>query len=117
MNSMKMIGKHLIAPALVLGLATGGTAFAEEPAAPEAAPAPALPTLLPAMSGPLTANAKPNTYDAGPLGSVYITGVVSGFAQSQDNVVPGDRSSQVDVSNAQIFINKPTGLVQYFIQA
>jgi len=117
MNSMKMIGKHLIAPALVLGLATGGTAFAEEPAAPEAAPAPALPTLLPAMSGPLTANAKPNTYDAGPLGNVYITGVVSGFAQSQDNVVPGDRSSQVDVSNAQIFINKPTGLVQYFIQA
>jgi hypothetical protein len=114
---MNMTEKRLTAPALVLGIVTCGIAFADEPAAPAGAAAAALPTLLPAMSGPLAANAKPNTYDAGPLGNVYITGVVSGFAQWQDNVVPGDRSSQADVSNAQIFINKPTGLVQYFIQA
>ncbi len=112
---MMMNQKWLTAPALVLGIATCGMALGDEPAAPAEAAAPALPTLLPAMSDPLAANAKPNTYDAGPLGNVYITGVVSGFAQWQDNVVPGDRSSQADVSNAQIFINKPTGLVQYFI--
>jgi len=69
------------------------------------------------MAGPLAANSKPNAYDAGPLGNVYVTGIVSGLAQWQNNVVPGDRSHQADVSNAQIFLNKPTGLVQYFIQA
>lgn len=101
-------------------MATPDAAVADEqtPAAEQPAPAPPTPpTLLPAMSGPLAANAKPNSYDAGPLGNVYVTGIVSGFAQWQNNVAPGDRSSQADVSNAQIFLNKPTGLVQYFIQA
>ncbi len=114
---MNMTEKWLTAPALVLGIVTCGMAFADEPAAPAEAAAAAPPTLLPAMSGPLAANAKPNSYDAGPLGNVYITGIVSGFAQWQNNVVPGDRSNQADVSNAQIFLNKPTGLVQYFRQA
>jgi len=91
---------------------------APEPVVPKSAEAVApAPTLLPAMAGPLAANAKPNSYDAGPLGNVYVTGVVSGFAQWQNNVAPGDRSHQADVSNAQVFLNKPTGLVQYFIQA
>jgi hypothetical protein len=101
-------------------MATLDEAVADEPtpAAEQPAPAPPTPpTLLPAMSGPLAANSKPNSYDAGPLGSVYVTGIVSGFVQQQNNVVPGDRSNQADVSNAQIFLNKPTGLVQYFIQA
>lgn len=89
----------------------------EQPAAAAQATAATPPTLLPAIAGPLAANAKPTSYDAGPLGDLYVTGVVSGFAQWQDNAVPGDRSSQADVSNAQIFVNKPTGLVQYFIQA
>src|SRR5260370_28338297 len=94
-----------------------GMAVAYEPAAPAEAAAAAPPTLLPAMSGPLTANAKPNTYDAGPLGNVYITGVVSGFAQWQNNPGSRDRSSQRHGSNPQIFINKPTRLVEYFIHA
>jgi hypothetical protein len=72
------------------------------------------PTLLPAMSGPLAANPKPMQLDAGPLGSVYVTGVASGFAQWQNNVAPEDRAHQADVDNAQIFINKPTGLAQFF---
>src|SRR5260370_40650711 len=114
---MILTKKCLTAPARVLGIETWGLALGDEPAARGEAAAPAFPPLLPAMSGPLAANAKPNTYDAGPLGNVYITGIVSGFAQWQDNVVPGDRGNQADVSNAQIFINKPTGLVQYFIQA
>jgi len=91
----------------------------DQPAAGQvaAATAPTSPTLLPAMAGPLAAISKPNLVDVGPLGSVFITGVVSGFAQWQNNVVPGDRSNQADLSNAQVFLNKPTGLVQYFIQA
>src|SRR5258708_19348620 len=126
MNSMKKRGKQLIAPAVMIGLATCGVAWAADEAFADeqtpateapASPPPATPTLLPAMSGPLAANSKPNSYDAGPLGNVYVTGIVSGFAQWQNNVAPGDRSHQADVSNAQIFLNKPTGLVQYFIQA
>jgi hypothetical protein len=126
MNGMKKSEKQLIASGLMLlSIATCGAvmvvdkAFADEPApaaAEEPAP-PAPPVLLPAMAGPLAVNSKPNSYDAGLLGNVYVTGIVSGFAQLQNNVVPGDRSHQADVSNAQIFINKPTGLIQYFIQA
>ena len=124
---MNKYGKQLIAPSLMfLSLAASGAAMAtDETVAAEQAPAaeepastpPAPPALMPPMAGPLAVNSKPNTYDAGVLGNVYVTGIVSGFAQWQNNVVPGDRSHQVDVSNAQIFINKPTGLVQYFIQA
>jgi hypothetical protein len=101
-------------------MATESAVFADEPAPAAAEPAstpPAAPTLMPPMAGPLAANSKPNSYDAGPLGNVYVTGIVSGFAQWQNKVVPGDRSHQADVSNAQIFINKPTGLLQFFVQA
>src|SRR5258708_29647381 len=47
MNRMKMIGKQLIAPALALGFATCGIAFADEPAAaPAAEPAKPAPGTL-----------------------------------------------------------------------
>src|SRR5207253_10895865 len=85
------------------------------PPATPAAPAP--PSLLPAMAGPLVVNPKPTSFDLGPLEKVYVTGVVSGFGQTQSNAVPGDRSSLLDMSNAQIFINKPDGWLQFFIQA
>lgn len=81
-----------------------------------AAAQPTSPSLLPAMMGPLVANVKPTSFDAGPLGNVYVTGVVSAFGQSQNHVIPGDHTSQLDVSNAQIFLNKPDGLWQYFLQ-
>jgi hypothetical protein len=68
------------------------------------------------MAPPLKVNPKPTNYDAGPLGNVYITGVVSGLGQWQNNVFPGDREWQVDLSNGQIFLNKTDGLVQYFVQ-
>ena len=122
---MNKRARQLIAPGLMLlSITTCGTvmlvgeALADEPApAAEELPPAAPPVLMPAMAGPLAVNSKPNSYDAGLLGNVYVTGIVSGFAQWQNNVVPGDRSHQADVSNAQIFINKTTGLVQYFIQA
>ena len=80
---------------------------------PESSP----PTLLPAMAGPLAANPKPASYDLGPLGTVYVTGAVSGLQQWQNHASPGDHSSQADLSNGQVFLNKPDGLVQYFLQA
>lgn len=83
------------------------------PAAPAAAP----PALMPPMSGPLAANANPFGVDLPVLGKIYVTGAASAFGQSQSHVIPGDRNDQVDISNAQVFINKPDGLVQFFAQA
>jgi hypothetical protein len=73
---------------------------------------------FPAFSAAVTPNASPLTFDMGILGKdVTVGGVVSGYAQVQSNHVPGDLSSTVDLSNAQIFINKSDGVFQYFIQA
>ena len=68
------------------------------------------------MAGPLTVNPNPMSFEAGPLGKVWITGAVSGVAQWQNSVFPGDRSGLVDLSNAQVFFNKTDGLVQFFVQ-
>ena len=88
------------------------------PAAAEAASAAAsTPTLLPALAGPLVANPKPASHDLGPLGTVYATGIVSGLAQWQNHTSLGDHRSQGDLSNGQVFLNKPDGTAQYFIQA
>ena len=75
------------------------------------------PALLPAMAGPLAVNSTPTSFALGSLGKVYVTGVVSAFGQVQDNAAPGDKSSQLDADNAMIMINKPDGLVQFFLQA
>jgi hypothetical protein len=69
------------------------------------------------MAGPLTVNPKPTTFDLGPLEKVYVTGVVSGLGLTQNNTSPGDKSSNLDLSNAQVFLNKPDGVFQFFIQA
>ena len=81
----------------------------------QAAHADALTT--PSMVGPLTANPDPFHFDAGPLGPIYVTGAVTGLALWQDNVAPGDESSCVDFSNAQIFVQKTDGWFQFFVQA
>ena len=93
-------------------------------AADDATPAPAAPAsaamTMPAMAGPLAANPNPTSFDAGPFGKVYVTGVLSGIGQWQTNTVPGtagNRSTAADLSNGQVFIQKTDGLVQYFIQA
>ena len=92
----------------------------DQPASQAISPAPeqpTLPSLLPAMAGPLVVNPKPLSFDVGPIGKWYITGAVSGLVQWQSNPVSGDDSWLADVSNAQVFINKPDGIVQFFAQA
>lgn len=83
------------------------------PAPPSAPPAPSLPS----MSSTLAANSSPTLLNAGPLGNVYVTGVVSGLAQVQDNRSLVDRTGQADLDNGMIFVNKTTGTLQYFVQA
>ena len=72
---------------------------------------------MPAMSGPLSANPNPTSFDAGSLGNIYVTGAVSGLAFWQSNPVPGDHDSRIDLSNGQVFIQKTDGLVQFFVRA
>jgi hypothetical protein len=68
------------------------------------------------MSGPLAFSQKPLNYTAGRLGTVYLTGVASGLVQWQSPTLPGEDTWLADVSNAQIMINKPDGLIQFFAQ-
>ena len=87
---------------------------ASTPAPPPAvAPAP-LSTFV--LTGPLQW-LPPAIFDAGPLGKLSVNGIVTGFAQFQNNSVPGDASAQATLSNGQIFIQKPDGKLQYYIQA
>jgi Putative beta-barrel porin-2, OmpL-like. bbp2 len=100
----------------LLGLAAT-VALAEEQPAP-AAEQPAAPTAMttPAMTGPLAANPNPFSYDAGPLGPVYVTGAVSGLGLWQNNKFPDQQHSQASLSNGQVFLQKTEGLFQYYVQ-
>lgn len=71
----------------------------------------------PAMSASLSANPSPTSIDAGPFGPVHVTGAVSALGYTQNRAVPGDVTSRVDVSNAQVFIQTTEGPVQFFVQA
>lgn len=78
----------------------------------------------PAMAGPLAANPYPFSVDlpdwlGSASGKVYVTGAVSGLAFYQDNPIdafPGDDASMLDLSNAQVFIQKTDGWFQFFVQ-
>jgi hypothetical protein len=54
----------------------------------------------PSMSGPLALNPNPYNIDAGPLGKIYASGIISGLAMAQTNHVPHDENSLLDLSNA-----------------
>jgi len=99
------------------------TIWADDQPATATPAAPAGPTAMstPSMTFPLAANPNPLSLDAGPLGKVYITGALTGLGLTQNNAGPPicnscDKSSIVDISNGQIFIQKTTGLVQFFLE-
>jgi Putative beta-barrel porin-2, OmpL-like. bbp2 len=98
-----MAGRYLV---LVLCAAMLGAAAAN-----------ADPLSTPSMAGPLTPNPDPLTLGAGPLGDIFVTGAVSGLALTQNDPEPGDRNTRVDLSNAQIFIQKTDGPIQFYVQA
>jgi hypothetical protein len=75
------------------------------------------PLAEPQMVGPLTANSTPSSIEARPLGRIYATGVLSGLALAQSNPAPGDRGEHLDLGNAQLIVQKPEGLLQFYAQA
>jgi Putative beta-barrel porin-2, OmpL-like. bbp2 len=81
-----------------------------------AAPADPQPLPMPSMSGPLQ-TAVPREFAAGPFGKLAVTGILSGMALTQANRVPGDKQTQWDLSNGQIFLQKTTGWWQFYLQA
>ena len=93
-------------------------AQAAEEQPPAAGEQPAAPTAMttPAIAGPLVANPNPINFDAGPLGPVYFTGVISALGLWQNNTFPGDQNSLGSLSNGQFFFQKTNGLFQYFVQ-
>src|SRR5579859_4168132 len=81
--------------AIVSALFFANIAFAQTtpaaPAAPAApAPAPTIPPpSTPALVGTLTGPANPTMVDAGPLGKIFVGGVLSGIALYQDKPTQG----------------------------
>jgi len=87
-----------MAIALMSGAQTPATPPATAPA-PASAPAP-LSTFV--LTGPLQW-LPPATFDAGPLGKLSVNGIVTGFAQFQNNYVPGDDKAQATLSNGCLY--------------
>ena len=79
-------------------------------------PTPA-PLGAPSITGPLAPNPNPTKFDAGPLGDVYVSGILSGLAFSQNHHVADNDASFADIDNAQLIVQKTDGLVQFYVQA
>lgn len=90
------------------------------------------PLSTPAMSAGITANPDPISFDAGPIGTIYVGGDAGTFIDWQASrfrsfpslkrsaLAVGfydDRDFRWDVSNAQIFVQKDDGPVQFYAQA
>lgn len=89
----------------VAALAGAGLSRAQAPA----------PLPNPALTGPLQW-LPPAIFDAGPLGKIAANGIVSGYGLVQNNHVPGDSAGQATLSNGLLFVQKPDGKYQYFVQ-
>jgi hypothetical protein len=64
----------------------------------------------------------PLTFSAGPLGTLNVQGVASGYGIWQNNKFPsssfpGSKSTSADISNGMVMISKSTGLIQFAVQA
>lgn len=55
--------------------------------------------------------------DAGPLGKIDVDGVISGMGLVQDHHGATDDTAEAALSNAQIWIQKPDGWWQFYVQA
>jgi hypothetical protein len=98
-------------------------------ASPAAAPTPVPPLSSPTMVGPLTM-ASANEINIpkyvpllselpAPLAGLLdfdVNGAVSALGYVQNHPVPGDYDYRGDFSNAQLFIQKADGIIQYYVQ-
>src|SRR5437762_13672474 len=97
-----------------------GAASAEETAEqPAPGEKPAAPTALttPPLTGPLAGNPNPINFDAGPLGPVYLTGIVSGLALWLNKLFPVDQRSLGCLSYFQFIFQNTVGFLLYYVHA
>src|SRR6184192_4547893 len=113
-----------MAAAWVFGTAVSASAQQlVPPPPPVVVPAPEAPASTamtsPSMAGPLVANPNPYSFDDpfGYFGKIYVTGALTGLGLVQSNPVPGDHLFRGDASNAQVIVQKPDGLFQFYVQA
>jgi len=118
LTNTRQILQSIAALGMTLALGAGAQAQATAPAAAPAAPAPTPPAPLSTfvLTGPLTW-LPPADFDAGPFGTLSVNGILTGYSVFTYNTVPGDSGDQATLSNGQIFIQKATGNVQYYVQA
>ncbi len=82
----------------------------------EEAPAAALPA--PALTGPLSANPNPISFDTGyPLGKFYFGGALTGMGLLQSNPVPGNHTATADAPSALVWLQNNEGPFQIFAMA
>lgn len=77
------------------------------------------PLASPGTSGPLSNNATPISFNAG-LGTIYVSGQATGLAFVQSDPQhesSGDGDHTLDLTNAQIELQKTDGLIQFYVQA
>ena len=102
---------------IMIALTSALTSVPIAASAQDQAPGAAAPALQPSVATTLSANPQPARLDADGASPVYLTGVLSGLVQWQNHRLPSDHPWEADVDNAQVFINKPTGMWQFFVQA
>ncbi len=61
--------------------------------------------------------APPTSFSAGPLGTLSAQGILSAAGTWQGQPYPGNHSTRLDVTNAQMILQKSSGLVQFYVQA
>jgi hypothetical protein len=86
------------------------------PATNPVAKAEAPPALQPPLAITLSPKPDPGHIDPDGVGPIYITGLLSGYGQVQSHYAATDHRWRADVDNAQAFINKPDGKLQFFVQ-
>jgi hypothetical protein len=67
------------------------------------------------MEGPLATNPRPESFDVPDFGKIYVSGALTGLGIVEDHPFPGDREKVADVSNAQVYVQKVYGVVQFFV--
>ena len=115
------MSKLILITALLSVYSVSNISMADE-GAPAAPAAPAAPVFNgPGMNFPLTLNANPLNFDAGPIGKVYVSGALSALGLTQTHPTAAfldfkNKNSFLDVSNAEIMLQKIDGAVQFFIR-
>jgi hypothetical protein len=118
------LSRPMMAVLLAAAIPVASPALADEaqPQQPTQAPAPA-PTpppalsLAPSITGPLHYDSNPLHVDGGPLGPIYVSGVISGLGLAQDHPFPGDHDTRIDLSNGQVIVQTTQGVIQFYAQA